>query len=155
MSMRDSMALVARVLLVALFLLSGFGKLVGFTGTALYLGAHGVPFPKLGVVIALLVELPALDTTAPLSVRMSSVSSLPSPATFSGCSAIVSRISASAGTAFCRASTPRARSANDWASVESFMRGAGALQPSMAGTGSSKGTPVSSTKRSKMRRCTG
>jgi len=58
-SVRDSVALVARVLLVALFLLSGFGKLVGFTGTALYIGAHGLPFPKLGVVIALVVELGA------------------------------------------------------------------------------------------------
>jgi putative oxidoreductase len=53
----DSVALLARVLLVALFLLSGFGKTSGFAGTVSYVAAHGLPFPELGALIAIAVEL--------------------------------------------------------------------------------------------------
>jgi len=53
----DAVALVARVLLVALFLLSGFGKIGGFAGTASYIASKGLPLPELGALIAIVVEL--------------------------------------------------------------------------------------------------
>ena len=53
---RDVAALIARVLLVALFLLSGTNKIGGFDGTVSYIAAHGLPFPALGAMIAILVE---------------------------------------------------------------------------------------------------
>jgi putative oxidoreductase len=54
---RDVVALIARVLLVALFLLSGFSKIGGFAGTASYIASKGLPLPQLGAVIAIVVEL--------------------------------------------------------------------------------------------------
>jgi putative oxidoreductase len=54
---RDIVALIARVLLVALFLLSGFGKIGGFAGTASYIASKGLPLPELGAVVAIVVEL--------------------------------------------------------------------------------------------------
>jgi putative oxidoreductase len=54
---RDSVALAARVLLVALFLMSGFGKIPGFAGTASYIAAKGLPLPELGAAIAIAVEV--------------------------------------------------------------------------------------------------
>ena len=56
---RDVAALIARVLLVALFVQSGYGKISGFAGTASYIAAHGLPLPELGAVIAIAVELGA------------------------------------------------------------------------------------------------
>ncbi len=56
---RDVVALIARVLLVAIFLQSGYGKIGGFAGTASYIAAHGLPLPELGAVIAIAVELGA------------------------------------------------------------------------------------------------
>jgi putative oxidoreductase len=56
---RDIAALIGRVLLVSVFLMSGFGKITGFAGTASYIAAHGLPFPALGVVIAIAVEVGA------------------------------------------------------------------------------------------------
>jgi putative oxidoreductase len=53
----DAVALVARVLLVALFLLSGFGKIGGFAGAASYIASKGLPLPELGAGIAIVVEL--------------------------------------------------------------------------------------------------
>jgi len=46
-------------LLVSVFLMSGFGKITGFAGTASYIAAHGLPFPALGVLIAIAVEVGA------------------------------------------------------------------------------------------------
>jgi putative oxidoreductase len=54
---RDVAALIARVLLAAIFLLSGFSKIGGFAGTASYIASHGLPFPELGVVLAIVVEV--------------------------------------------------------------------------------------------------
>jgi putative oxidoreductase len=54
---RDAVALIARVLLVALFLLSGLGKIGGFAGTASYIASKGLPWPALGAVIAIAVEV--------------------------------------------------------------------------------------------------
>ena len=54
---RDIAALVARVLLVALFLLSGFGKIPNFAGTAAYIASKGLPLPALGAAIAIVMEV--------------------------------------------------------------------------------------------------
>jgi putative oxidoreductase len=56
---RDIAALIGRILLVSVFLMSGFGKITGFAGTASYIAAHGLPFPALGVLIAIAVEVGA------------------------------------------------------------------------------------------------
>ena len=54
---RDIAALIARVLLVALFLFSGFGKIGDFAGTAAYIGSTGLPFPALGAAMAIVMEV--------------------------------------------------------------------------------------------------
>ena len=54
---RDIVALVARVLLVPLFLMSGFGKITDFAGTTAHIDAQGLPLPMLGVLIAIAVEV--------------------------------------------------------------------------------------------------
>lgn len=46
-----------RLLLAAIFLLSGFSKLTGFSGTVGYIASTGLPFPELGAVLAIGVEL--------------------------------------------------------------------------------------------------
>jgi putative oxidoreductase len=56
---RDLAALVARVLLVLLFLLSGVGKVMAFSGTVSYIASRGLPFPALETAIAVAVELGA------------------------------------------------------------------------------------------------
>ena len=53
----DVVALLARVLLVAMFLVSGFDKATGFTGTVSYIAGNGLPFPELAAAIAVTVEL--------------------------------------------------------------------------------------------------
>jgi putative oxidoreductase len=50
-------ALLARVLLAALFLPAGISKIAGFAGTAAYIGSVGLPLPELGAGIAVLVEV--------------------------------------------------------------------------------------------------
>ena len=54
---RDIAALIGRVLLVALFLLSGFGKISDFAGTAAYVASKGLPLPALGAAIAVVMEV--------------------------------------------------------------------------------------------------
>ena len=54
---RDIAALIGRVLLVALFLLSGFGKISDFAGTAAYIGSKGLPLPAVGAAIAIVMEV--------------------------------------------------------------------------------------------------
>ncbi len=49
--------LVARLLLAQIFLISGFGKIVGFEGTAQYIAAHGLPAAQLVTILTILVEL--------------------------------------------------------------------------------------------------
>lgn len=49
--------LIGRVLIAAIFLLSGFGKLTAPAATAGYIAAVGLPLPYLGVATAILVEL--------------------------------------------------------------------------------------------------
>lgn len=49
--------LVGRILLAFIFVMSGYGKIVGFAGTAGYVASQGVPFPTLAVLIAMVIEL--------------------------------------------------------------------------------------------------
>ena len=44
---RDGVALVGRILLAAMFVISGWGKLMGFGGTAGFIASQGLPFPQL------------------------------------------------------------------------------------------------------------
>ena len=50
-------ALLARVLLAALFLPAGISKIAGFAGTAAYIASVGLPLPELGAAIAVVVEV--------------------------------------------------------------------------------------------------
>lgn len=54
---QNPLALAARVLLVLLFLPEGIHKIGGFSGTAGYIGAAGLPLPALGAVLAIVVEV--------------------------------------------------------------------------------------------------
>ena len=48
---------VGRVLLAAIFLISGIGKLLNPAGTIGYISAVGLPLPELGLAIAIVVEI--------------------------------------------------------------------------------------------------
>ena len=50
-------ALAARILIALLFVPAGFGKLMGFAGTAGYIASVGLPLPEVGAAIAIVVEL--------------------------------------------------------------------------------------------------
>lgn len=54
---QDVVALVGRILLAALFVPAGFGKLMGFAGTVGYIASVGLPVPQVAAVVAILVEL--------------------------------------------------------------------------------------------------
>jgi putative oxidoreductase len=56
---RDGAALVARILLTVMFIYSGFGKMMGFEGTAGYIASEGLPVPQLLAIGAIAVELGA------------------------------------------------------------------------------------------------
>jgi len=49
--------LAARILIAAIFVLSGFSKITGFDGTVGYIASKGLPMPALGAVAAIIVEL--------------------------------------------------------------------------------------------------
>ncbi|HEX7199994.1 MAG TPA: DoxX family protein [Dongiaceae bacterium] len=49
--------LLARILMATIFVLSGFHKLVAFSGTAAFIGTLGYPVPQLFTVLAILFEL--------------------------------------------------------------------------------------------------
>ncbi|WP_423822068.1 DoxX family protein [Salinisphaera sp. SPP-AMP-43] len=72
----DPLLLAARLLIAGLFLLFGWGKLVGFAGTVAYMQQAGAPVPALAAAIAALMEVPvalaiALGlATRPLAVLM-------------------------------------------------------------------------------------
>jgi len=51
----DAMMLVGRVLIAIIFIVSGWAKITGFTGTVTYTGTV-LPFPELMVVIAIILE---------------------------------------------------------------------------------------------------
>lgn len=55
---QDTLALVGRILIAALFIPAGFGKLMGFAGTVGYITkAAGLPLPEVAAAIAIAVEL--------------------------------------------------------------------------------------------------
>ena len=49
--------LAGRVLIAAIFVLSGFSKITGFDGTVGYIASKGLPLPQLGALAAIVVEL--------------------------------------------------------------------------------------------------
>jgi len=54
---RDGAALIARILLAALFIWSGFGKLTGFEGLASGIAAKGLPMPTVLAALTVAMEL--------------------------------------------------------------------------------------------------
>jgi putative oxidoreductase len=56
-SIQNPLNLIGRLLLVALFLPAGIGKLTGFAGTVGYISSIGLPLPTLGAALALTVEI--------------------------------------------------------------------------------------------------
>jgi len=56
-SFANSIALIGRILLAAIFILSGFGKVADPAGTIGYITAAGLPIPQLAYAGAVLVEL--------------------------------------------------------------------------------------------------
>lgn len=56
-SIQNALSLVARLLMAAMFLPAGIGKLTGFAGTVGYISSVGLPLPAVGAVLALVVEI--------------------------------------------------------------------------------------------------
>jgi putative oxidoreductase len=56
-SNHDLAALVGRILLAALFVVSGIGKIAGFAGTAGYIASKGLPVAELLTAATIVVEL--------------------------------------------------------------------------------------------------
>ncbi|APW37937.1 DoxX family protein [Rhodoferax koreense] len=54
---QDSMALIGRILIAALFIPAGWSKLMGFAGTVGYITSVGLPLPQVAAAIAVIVEL--------------------------------------------------------------------------------------------------
>jgi putative oxidoreductase len=54
---KDAFLLVARLLMMVLFILFGWAKLTSFSGTQAYMAATGAPLPALSAVIAIVMEL--------------------------------------------------------------------------------------------------
>jgi putative oxidoreductase len=54
---RDAILLVARVLLMVLFVIFGWSKLTGFSGAEAYMAATGAPVPSVAAAIAVVMEL--------------------------------------------------------------------------------------------------
>jgi len=72
----DQVILVARVLLVILFLVFGWSKLSDFSGTVDYMAKAGLPAPQLAALVAIAIELPVSAAlvfgvwTRPLSILL-------------------------------------------------------------------------------------
>ena len=54
---QDTVALVARILLAVMFIISGFGKITGFDGTAGYIASKGLPMPQVVAALTIAMEL--------------------------------------------------------------------------------------------------
>ena len=54
---KDPLLLVSRILMMVLFIVFGWQKLTGYSGTITYLAQTGVPFPSLAAPIAVMMEL--------------------------------------------------------------------------------------------------
>jgi putative oxidoreductase len=55
--LQNATALAGRTLLALLFVVSGFGKVTGFSGTAAYMASKGMPMTELLLVGAIAIEL--------------------------------------------------------------------------------------------------
>jgi len=53
---KDELILVARVLLMILFVIFGWSKLTGFSGTVGFMTTEGAPFPTVSAIIAVIME---------------------------------------------------------------------------------------------------
>ncbi|RKE38773.1 putative oxidoreductase [Paraburkholderia sp. BL23I1N1] len=53
---KDAAVLVARILLMVLFITFGWSKLTGFSGTVAYMASSGAPIPELSAIIAVVME---------------------------------------------------------------------------------------------------
>src|SRR5947209_4302395 len=53
----DTVALIGRIAMSAIFITSGLSKLTGFSGTEHAIESKGVPLPEIAAVIAVLIEL--------------------------------------------------------------------------------------------------
>ncbi|RVM71020.1 DoxX family protein, partial [Sinorhizobium meliloti] len=58
-ALQSSLALIGRLLLAAMFILSGFGKLGDPSGTIGYIASAGLPLPPVAYAVALAVEIGA------------------------------------------------------------------------------------------------
>lgn len=54
---RDGVLLLARILMMVLFVMAGFAKLTGFAGTVAFFAHEGVPLPMLAALIAVVAEV--------------------------------------------------------------------------------------------------
>lgn len=56
-AMQNPLSLIGRLLLAALFLPAGIGKIGGFSGTVGYIASAGLPLPELAAAVAIAVEV--------------------------------------------------------------------------------------------------
>ena len=55
--LQDSAALIGRILLALIFIMSGYGKITGYAGTAAYMASNGLPMVAVLLPLTILVEL--------------------------------------------------------------------------------------------------
>src|SRR3989339_161443 len=55
--MKNPVPLIARILISAIFLMSGWGKIINPAGTQQYMAAHGMPFAGLLLLGAIILEI--------------------------------------------------------------------------------------------------
>jgi putative oxidoreductase len=56
---RHLLLLIARIAVVLLFIIFGYPKMLGFSGTVQYMASAGAPLPTLSAIIAIIMEVPA------------------------------------------------------------------------------------------------
>ncbi|HSN19631.1 MAG TPA: DoxX family protein [Usitatibacter sp.] len=56
-NLANILALVGRILVAAIFVISGYGKIGGFEGVAGYIGSKGLPMPQLLATLTIVLEL--------------------------------------------------------------------------------------------------
>jgi putative oxidoreductase len=57
MSLQNPLALIGRILLALMFVVSGYGKIADVGGTAGYIASVGMPMPQVMAILAIVVEL--------------------------------------------------------------------------------------------------
>ncbi|MFW0767527.1 DoxX family protein [Trabulsiella odontotermitis] len=56
---RHLLLLIARIAIVLLFIIFGYPKMLGFSGTVQYMASSGAPLPTLSAIVAIIMEVPA------------------------------------------------------------------------------------------------